>query len=127
MGLGITVLEEATPDNILALIIDPKGDMGNLMLAFPSLSPADFAPRVEEKDPVTVAKQRKERLAKWGEDGARIGRFCDHADRVIYTPVSKAGVPLSILNSFKEPPEEMRLDTAAFRDRVLSTVSSLLG
>src|SRR5687768_5384966 len=34
-GLGIVVLEEAIIDGIPAIIIDPKGDMGNLLLTFP--------------------------------------------------------------------------------------------
>ena len=31
-GLGITLLEEAAIDGIPALVIDPKGDMANLLL-----------------------------------------------------------------------------------------------
>ena len=43
-GLGITLLEEAAIDGIPAMVIDPKGDMGNLLLTFPELQTADFAP-----------------------------------------------------------------------------------
>jgi len=38
-GLGISLLEEAAIDKIPAIVIDPKGDLGNLLLAFPDLSP----------------------------------------------------------------------------------------
>ena len=47
-GLCITLLEEAAIDGIPAIIIDPKGDLGNLLLTFPNLSPQEFAPWVEE-------------------------------------------------------------------------------
>ena len=34
-GLGIGILEEAALDHIPVIAIDPKGDMGNLLLTFP--------------------------------------------------------------------------------------------
>ena len=33
-GLGIAIIEEAAIDKIPSIIIDPKGDMGNLLLTF---------------------------------------------------------------------------------------------
>ena len=47
-GLGIGLLEEAAIDGIPVIVIDPKGDLGNLLLTFPNLSPADFEPWVDE-------------------------------------------------------------------------------
>src|SRR6185295_6544808 len=41
-GLCIAILEEAAIDGIPAIAIDPKGDLGNLLLTFPNLAPADF-------------------------------------------------------------------------------------
>jgi DNA helicase HerA-like ATPase len=41
-GLCICLLEEAAIDGIPALVIDPKGDLGNLLLTFPDLSAASF-------------------------------------------------------------------------------------
>jgi hypothetical protein len=68
-GLCISLLEEAAIDNIPAIIIDPKGDLCNLLLTFPNLAPQDFAPWVEEGvDPGQQATLWKEGLAKWGED-----------------------------------------------------------
>src|SRR5262245_28592380 len=49
-GLMISLLEEAALDGIPALVIDPKGDLGNLLLAFPQLRAEDFAPWVNEDD-----------------------------------------------------------------------------
>ncbi|EFB40648.1 ATP-binding protein [Parachlamydia acanthamoebae] len=137
-GLGIVLLEEAALDGIPAIIIDPKGDLGNLLLAFPDLKPEDFLPWIDadeasrngetkEAYAAKVAKDWKEGLAEWGEDAKRIARYKNSVETTIYTPASQAGLPISLLNSFGAPPPELVLDTSAFRDRILSTTSSLLG
>jgi uncharacterized protein DUF87 len=126
-GLCIALLEEAAIDNIPAIIIDPKGDLSNLLLTFPNLAPEDFAPWVTEGDPAQVAKQWQEGLAKWGQDGARIKRLRDAADFRIYTPGSNAGLPISILKSFVAPPESIRQDNESLAERINTTVTSLLG
>src|SRR5262245_41273436 len=47
-GLCLSLLEEAALDGIPALLVDPKGDLANLMLTFPDLRPQDFEPWVNE-------------------------------------------------------------------------------
>src|SRR5690242_4892604 len=126
-GLCISLLEEAAIDNIPAIIIDPKGDLSNLLLTFPNLAPEDFAPWVTEGDPAQVAKLWREGLAKWGESGERIKRLRDAADFRIYTPGSNAGFPVSILKSFVAPPESIRQDNESLAERINTTVTSLLG
>lgn len=137
-GLCVSLLEEAAIDGIPALVIDPKGDLGNLLLAFPGLQPGDFEPWVNEDDArrkgvstAEFAAQQaglwKSGLEKWGQDGARIQRMLDAADFTIYTPGSDAGVPLSIMKSFAAPDEELRADRELMRDRVTATATSLLG
>src|SRR3954470_7514161 len=54
-GLGVGLLEEALLQGIPTLILDPKGDLGNLLLTFPDLTPESFAPWVEGADPAGVA------------------------------------------------------------------------
>jgi len=126
-GLCINLLEEAAIDGIPAIIIDPKGDLCNLLLTFPNLAPEDFAPWVEEGvDASQQAALWKEGLAMWGEDGARIKRLQDAADFRIYTPGSNAGLPVSILKSFVAPPETIRQDNEALSERINTTVTSLL-
>src|SRR5688572_6085530 len=106
-GLCLALLEEAAIDGIPALIIDPKGDLANLMLTFPELRPEDFLPWINEDDarknglePADYARQQAELwrkgLAEWGQDGARIRRLRDAVDIAIYTPGSEAGIPVSI-------------------------------
>ena len=126
-GLCITLLEEAAIDGIPAIIIDPKGDLSNLMLTFPKLTAEDFAPWVEEGvDATQQAQLWKEGLAKWGQDGERIKRLKDAADFRVYTPGSNAGLSVSILKSFVAPPETIRHDNEALSERINTTVTSLL-
>ncbi|HEV8169105.1 MAG TPA: hypothetical protein VGP59_07150, partial [Pyrinomonadaceae bacterium] len=123
----ISLLEEAAIDNIPAIIIDPKGDLSNLLLTFPNLAPEDFAPWVNEGDPAQVAKEWRDGLEKWGQDGARIKRLRDAADFRIYTPGSNAGLSVSIIKSFVAPPESIRHDNESLAERINTTVTSLLG
>lgn len=127
-GLCIALLEEAAIDSIPAIIIDPKGDLSNLLLTFPNLAPEDFQPWLNEgEDAAQQAQLWKDGLAKWGEDGARIKRLRDAADFRIYTPGSNAGIPVSILKSFDAPNETIRDDSELFGERINTTVTSLLG
>ncbi|MBH0195767.1 MAG: ATP-binding protein, partial [Nitrospira sp.] len=137
-GLCLALLEEAAIDNIPAIIIDPKGDLGNLMLTFPSLTGEDFQPWINEDDarkkglaPADYARAQAELWAKglagWQQDGARIQRLRDAADVVIYTPGSSAGLPVSILKSFAAPAADVREDAELLRERISTTVTSLFG
>lgn len=137
-GLCLALLEEAAIDNIPAIIIDPKGDLGNLMLTFPSLKGEAFQPWINEDDarkkglsPADYAQAQAELwtkgLAGWQQDGARIQRLRDAADVAIYTPGSNAGLPVSILKSFAAPAADVREDTELLRERISTTVTSLLG
>ncbi len=137
-GLCIALLEEAAIDGIPAIIIDPKGDLTNLLLTFPDLKPEDFAPWVNEEDAqkknlstadyaAQQAELWKKGLADWGQDGTRIKRLRDAADCRIYTPGSNSGIPVSILKSFAAPPEAIRDDGELMAERVNTTVTSLLG
>ncbi|HKY73225.1 MAG TPA: DUF87 domain-containing protein [Nitrospira sp.] len=137
-GLCLSLLEEAAIDNIPAIIIDPKGDLGNLLLTFPALRGEDFLPWINEDDarkkgltPGLYADAQAELwrngLAAWGQDGARIQRLKHSAEAVIYTPGSNAGLPVSILKSFAAPDEDVRKDSELFRERISTTVTGLLG
>jgi len=136
-GLCLSLLEEAAIDGIPAIVIDPKGDMGNLALTFPELEADDFEPWV---DPGTAARkglevseyaretaqQWREGLVRWGQDGARIKRLRDACEVEIYTPGSDAGIPLTVLRSFDAPPQAIRDDMEAFAERIQASVSGLL-
>jgi hypothetical protein len=136
-GLCIGLLEEAALDGIPTVVIDPKGDLANLLLTFPELKAEDFLPWINEDDarkksltPAQYAGQQAELwrkgLADWGQDGERIRRLRESADFVIYTPGSSAGVPVSILRSFDAPGGTILEDPELLRERVITTVTSLL-
>jgi hypothetical protein len=137
-GLCIGLLEEAAIDGIPALIIDPKGDLANLMLNFPQLRGEDFAPWVNEDDArkkglssadyaTQQAELWKKGLGDWGQSGERVQKLRDAADEVVYTPGSNAGIPVSILKSFAAPSQEILDDAEMLRERVSTMVTSLLG
>src|SRR6187402_1635935 len=136
-GLCLSLIEEAAIDGVPTIAIDPKGDLSNLLLTFPRLAPSDFRPWIDEDEarragvaPDAFAAQQaetwKKGLADWGEDGARIERLRAAAEFAIYTPGSRAGLPLSILSSFAAPPEAIRDDGEALADRASTTAMSLL-
>ncbi len=136
-GLCLALLEEAAIDGIPAICIDPKGDLGNLLLAFPNLETNDFRPWVDPDEAnrkgITVdqlaeqsAANWKAGLAKWDQDGARIQRFKDAVDVRIYTPGSNIGLPLTVLKSFDAPPKATLEDAETLRERVSSAASGLL-
>lgn len=137
-GLCISLLEEAALDGIPSIVIDPKGDITNLLLTFPELRAEDFVPWINEEDAakqgvtaqdyaIQQAQLWKDGLAKWGQDSARIRRLREAADFNIYTPGSNAGLPVSILRSFSTPPPEIIEDNELLHERISTTVTSLLG
>ncbi len=137
-GLCVTLLEEAAIDGIPAIAIDPKGDLANLLLAFPDLRPADFRPWVDEGaaaraglDADAFARRAAdtwcEGLAAWGQDGGRVRRYRDAVDAAVYTPGSTAGRPLQVLRTLAAPEAGLRADGTALRERILTAVSGLLG
>jgi hypothetical protein len=137
-GLCFDIIEEAAIDGIPSILIDPKGDLANLLLTFPDLRPGDFEPWINPDEarkkglsPADFAAQQaglwKQGLASWDQDGDRIRRLREAAEFVIYTPGSNAGIPVSILNSFAAPQAAILEDTELLRERINTTVSGLLG
>jgi len=136
-GLGIGILEEAAMDNVPVIAIDPKGDLGNLMLTFPKFKASSFRPWINTsaasdngQSPDEFAQKQatlwKNGLAGWGQDGARIAAFRDKTDVTIYTPGSNAGQPISVLRSFGAPTAALREDGDLYRERIQATTTSIL-
>ncbi|WP_456431061.1 ATP-binding protein [Nitratifractor sp.] len=134
-GLGIGILEEAAIDNIPAIVIDPKGDMGDLCLTDPQFRPERFEPWVADEarakgvDPAeyarSVAQTWKEGIESWDQDAGRVERFARVA-KTIYTPGSQAGVSVNLLGSLDAPPEAIMQNADDFAAYLKSTASSLL-
>ncbi len=134
-GLGIDLLEEAAIDNIPSIVIDPKGDMGDMLLTDPEFKPQSFAPWVADEakakgvDPLEYAKKIatmwKEGIESFGQDSTRVAKFAA-VDKTIYTPGSSAGVSINILSSLEKPNDAILEDSDAFASYLGSTVASLL-
>ena len=135
-GLCVSILEEAAIDNVPIIIVDPKGDLTNLLLTFPNLSKEEFLPWVSpdeaskkgistEEFAAQQAEMWKNGLAEWGQNPERIKMFMDSAERVLYTPGSSAAKPISILKSFDRP--KQLEDEELLAERVSTLVSGLLG
>ena len=136
-GLLIGLIEEAALDGIPTLVIDPKGDLANVLLSFPNLTAADFLPWVERdaaaREGISVeeladrtAKKWADGLAASGQSGDRIRRLHEAVDLAVYTPGSRAGRPLAMLESLEAPPEHVLADAEARRERIESLVSGIL-
>ncbi|MCI0360815.1 MAG: ATP-binding protein [Planctomycetaceae bacterium] len=137
-GLCLALLEEAAIDGIPALIIDPKGDLGNLLLTFPQLRGEDFQPWVDPADAkrggisteeyaAKTAQKWKQGLAEWGQPPERIQKLQGAVDVAIYTPGSTAGLPLTVLRSFDAPSKATLENSEALRETISAAVSGLLG
>jgi hypothetical protein len=136
-GLGVNMLEEALLSEIPTLILDPKGDMGNIMLNFPDSTPEDLAPWMDEnkarRKGKTVADlaakesaERKADLAGHDITPERIARLRDNTEFKIYTPGSSIGVGMNILGSLKAPDLDWKESSEIIRDEIEGLVSSIL-
>lgn len=131
-GLGVVMLEEALQSGVPTLIIDPKGDMGNLLLTFPNLLPTDFMPWISESEAggdlaqaaFDKANLWKSGLERSGIEPSRIQKLRDTADFTIYTPGSTSGIPLNIIGSLNAPAQGT--DAETLQDEIEGFASSLL-
>jgi len=137
-GLCIGLLEEAAIDKVPALIIDPKGDMTNLLLQFENLQPSNFEPWLNADDAArkglsiseyaqATSEKWTKGISSWGQTKERIQTLKDTVDYTIYTPGSNAGIPINILGSFAAPKVDFDSDAEMLRERIQGTVAALLG
>lgn len=135
-GLLISLIEEAALDGIPTLVIDPKGDLANVLLSFPDLAPADFLPWLEpdaaKREGISLEDLAARTASKWagglaasGQSGERIRRLHDAADMAVFTPGSRSGRPLAMLGSL-DPPDTQAGDPEIRRERIESLVSGIL-
>jgi hypothetical protein len=138
-GLLIGMLEEAALLGLPSIVIDPKGDLTNLLLHFPDMQPGEFEPWIDPEAArrqnlslpqlaAETARKWKDGLAGWDLDRDELVALRDAVDYVVYTPGSTAGEPVNLLASFAPPAglnwQEHR---EVLRERISSTVTALLG
>jgi hypothetical protein len=136
-GLGIGLIEEAALDHVPVIAIDPKGDLGNLLLAFPALDAADFRPWIDARAALEAGVSADELAARtaaawrrgleaWGQSPERIAKLKAAADFRLFTPASTAGESLSVLAQLAPPPPEMLADEELYRELLDGTAAGLL-
>src|SRR3990172_6588446 len=137
-GLCIDLLEEAALSGLPAILIDPKGDIANLLLQFPDLKPEDFQPWVNVDDARRAklsveeyARRKAEEwqtgLAQWGLGPENIQKLKDAVEWTVYTPGSDAGRPVSILKSLEAPDVPWDENQEILRERIAGICAALLG
>lgn len=136
-GLGIALLEDALLDGVPSIVIDPKGDMGNLLLNFPGMRAEDFLPWLDSSEGAGANRQKsaeitaatwREGLQSWGQGLDRVAALARAGEMRIYTPGSQAGRMLSFLGTMAPPSEELNLDQRTEKlSAVVSALLSLLG
>lgn len=137
-GLCISLMEEAALQGIPAILIDPKGDLTNLLLHFPELAPQDFQPWLDadtirrqdkslEQAAAETAAQWKQGLADWDIDPQRIRTLADAAQFAVFTPGSDAGIQVSVLSSLEAPQLPWEGNKEILREKISSTATALLG
>jgi len=134
-GLGVGIIEEAAIDNIPSIIIDPKGDMGNLCLTDSTFAPKSFEPwvadeaRSKDKDVSSyaekIANMWSNGIESHHQNSERVEKF-SRVKKTIYTPGSSAGVSVNVLSSLDAPPHQILEDSDSFSSYIKTTVSSLL-
>ncbi|MFO7663781.1 MAG: DUF87 domain-containing protein [Chloroflexota bacterium] len=136
-GLCFDLLEEAALNHVPALILDPKGDLTNLLLHFPDLSPSDFKPWINESEAKKAGKTPEEAaadtaemwrngLAGWGIEPSRLQALAESVQFTVYTPGSTAGVPLNILASLEAPPLPWKGNEEILGEQISGTMTALL-
>ncbi len=137
-GLCITLMEEAALQGVPAILIDPKGDLSNLLLHFPDLAPQDFRPWLDpelarragkslEQASDDAAKAWRDGLAEWGISHERMLALKNAAQFAVYTPGSDAGIPVSVLSSLAAPGLDWASNREILGERISSTVTAILG
>lgn len=137
-GLCVTLLEEMAMAGVPVLVIDPKGDMANLALAFTGHPASAFEPWVDDAEASRqglstaelaekTASLWRDGLSEWGVDDARVRRFTEGCDVSILTPGSNSGIPVDVLSVLSIPDADLLGDEETLRDLVTGTISSILG
>lgn len=130
-GAAIVLIEELLLRGIPVLAVDPKGDLANLALRFPDLSPEDFEKWVDPSAASSkgmsahdyakmIAEIWSKGLEESGITRERLRELSEKSEVLILTPGSDAGTPVSILEGLNPLPgatddvlEERARNTAA--------------
>jgi Helicase HerA, central domain len=137
-GLSISLIEELLRGKVPVIVIDPKGDMGNLGLAFDKLAPEQFAPWIDKDEAAREGKDLAEvasdtaamwtkGLADWDISAADVAAYSSSRRIRVFTPGASAGIPLNLIDSIAAPDGDFEANEEEYRDEIDSIVTALLG
>ncbi|MET0790036.1 MAG: helicase HerA-like domain-containing protein [Polyangiaceae bacterium] len=136
-GLTTVMIEEAIGAGVPVLVIDVKGDLPNLLLAFPDFDPARLLPWVEgctgpgdERSPDEVSgglnAQRRAGLEVWGISEPELKAFTAKTEVRVITPGSSAGESLHLLSSLERRSARWDQDPDTARAALSAAISLVL-
>ena len=135
-GFITVVAEEALNQRIPILIIDVKGDLPNLLLAFPDFDPRSLEPWLEEGEPgderslqeraAAAADERRQALSRWNIQAKDLAAHVAGRHVRIITPGSSAGELLHVLSSLERRSARWDRDPESARNALSAAVSLLL-
>jgi DNA helicase HerA-like ATPase len=136
-GLTTVVIEEALNTGVPVLVIDVKGDLPNLLLAFPDFDPERLMPWVggcatpdETRSPEEIAKalceQRRAGLEAWRIGTPELTLYTSKTEVRVITPGSSAGESLHILSSLERRSARWDHDPESARAALSAAISLVL-
>ena len=136
-GLLTVMVEETLGAGIPVLVIDVKGDLPNLLLAFPSFDPAHVLPWVESSRAATdtrsaeeianaMAEERRVGLTAWSIDEATLAEWHEKTHIRVLTPGSTAGESLHLLSSLERRSARWDNDLESARATLSAAISLVL-
>lgn len=136
-GLLTVMVEEAIGAGVPVLVVDVKGDLPNLLLAFPSFDPSEVMPWAEasrapsdgrstEAIADETATERREGLLAWGVDEAQLAAWHARTAVRVLTPGGAAGEPLHLLSSLERRSPRWDHDIESARATLSASISLVL-
>jgi hypothetical protein len=136
-GLLMVMIEEALRNKVPTLVIDVKGDLPNLLLAFPSFDSAPLEPWVEHTDDGAssearaasaraLADERRAALTDWSIGERELAEYCASTDVRVVTPGVEAGELLHVLSPLERRSPQWSTDPDSARQSLSAAVSLVL-
>lgn len=129
--MGKAIIEEAALKGVPSIIVDLKGDLSSLALAFGELTAPALAPWVEVEDKSTLGRAAlaeantiRQHLWDWGLAELNVREFSNQVAVELFTPRSELGRRLSI-PLIPSPPPDINKLFEEDSDTALVMVSSM--
>jgi hypothetical protein len=136
-GLLTVMIEEALRAEVPVIVIDVKGDMPNLLLAFPTFAPDALLPWVGANAAATddrpldaiaaeLAEERRRGLSGWSIDESHLAAFDRSTAVRIITPGTTSGELLHVLSSLERRSDRWNHDPESARAALSAAISLVL-